>query len=128
MAVIVGAAAAGNRHLGLRAQRYVFLVGAGPLDAQAIVAALHFQLSYAAFVENLEQLFNFVNSHLKFDEIFRGRRQYFAAMLRHQHGVFDPDPAQPIDISARLNGNRHSGLKLGLVLSRDPWRLMNFEP
>jgi len=109
-----------------RRRNDIFLVGPSPLDAQTIVAALHFQLSYAALVENLEQLFNFVNSHLKFDEVFRGRRQYFAAMLRHKHGVFDPDPAQPIDISARLDGDCHSCLKPGLVLSRDPRRLVNF--
>ena len=50
-------------------------------QAQTIFATLHFHFGDAAFLENLQQLFDFLIGHLYVDKFFGGRCQHFAAGL-----------------------------------------------
>src|ERR1019366_7646775 len=52
-------------------------------------------------------------------QLFAGGRQHLAAGRGDHHGILDPDAAEPFQINAGLDGDRHARGQRGFVLLAD---------
>src|SRR3954469_2812727 len=62
------------------------------------------------------------------DQILAERRQHLGLAVGDDHQVFDPDPAQALEVDARLDGDDVARRERVARLARETWRLVHLEP
>src|SRR5436305_11091559 len=62
------------------------------------------------------------------DQILAERRQHLGLTVSDDHQVLDPDPAEALEVDARLDGDDVAGRERVARLAREPRRLVHLEP